>query len=128
MERQLVDGAPVWVEQLEPETSSPEIARGLVRRVASAYGLPDQKADVATLLTSELVTNAVKHGPRQPMELTIRVEGDIRVTVWSRGPWFDPSAARGWEEAGLGLTVVDRLALEWGVRHVNDGIEVWFQI
>jgi len=128
MDRKLSERAPVWVEHLNPTTTSPEIARGLVRRVASVSGIPTSKIDVATLLTSEVVTNAVKHGPRQPLELTIRVDGGIRVTVWNQGPWFDPRAAREWEEAGLGLEIVDQLAAEWGIRYINEGVEVWFEV
>jgi anti-sigma regulatory factor (Ser/Thr protein kinase) len=129
MDRRLSDHVPVWVEQLDPVTSSPEVARGLVRRVAAGSGLPESKVDLATLLVSEVVTNAVKHGPRQvPMEIRITISDGIGVTVWNRGPWFDPRAAREWEEAGLGLGLVDELAAEWGVRYVNDGIEIWFDV
>jgi anti-sigma regulatory factor (Ser/Thr protein kinase) len=87
----------------------------------------------ATLLVSELITNAVRHamGSGLPeVELRIRIEpGRIRVVVSDPGGGFEPAprlptAAEG---SGWGLYLVDRIADRWGVLS-KDRNEVWFEI
>lgn len=102
---------------------------------------PDDILAVATLLTSELVTNAVIH-PRQPEEGGVRLRittspSRVRVEVFDRGPGFDPERPRRREpdRGGRGLLLVDQLASRWGTRHVEDsphgderGFAVWFEL
>ena len=68
-------------------------ARRFVRDTAAASA-SRQVLDDAMLLTSELVTNAVRHtghSSEDPIELTVSVDERIlRVTVRDRGPGFDP--------------------------------------
>ena len=83
------------------------------------------------LLVSELVTNAVRHGPPRgtEVELEVRLEGPrARVDVIDGGRGFvppgpppDPGRAGGW-----GLVVVDRLADRWGVE-TDRGTRVWLE-
>jgi anti-sigma regulatory factor (Ser/Thr protein kinase) len=72
------------------------------------------------LVVSELVTNAVRHGPpdRGPIELTVSVGGDVaRVEVADAGQGFIPPTGEPSfdQEGGWGLIVVDRLASRWGI-------------
>jgi anti-sigma regulatory factor (Ser/Thr protein kinase) len=89
--------------------------------------------DDAMLLTSELVTNAVRHAGHtsdDPIELTVFVDSEVlRVSVRDQGPGFDPSEVpvRS-DEGGWGLNLVRRLSSRWGVTHVDDGTDVWFEI
>jgi anti-sigma regulatory factor (Ser/Thr protein kinase) len=95
--------------------------------------LPLKIREDATLLVSELITNAVRHalGSGLPeVELRIRRErGRIRVVVSDGGDGFEPAprlptAAEG---SGWGLYLVDRIADRWGVLS-KDRNEVWFEL
>jgi anti-sigma regulatory factor (Ser/Thr protein kinase) len=107
-------------------------ARRFVRD-AAATSASRQALDDATLLTSELVTNAVRHAghaEEEPIEVTVSVdERSLRVTVTDRGPGFDPDAldARS-GEGGWGLDLVRRLSSRWGVDRGGLGTDVWFEI
>jgi anti-sigma regulatory factor (Ser/Thr protein kinase) len=107
-------------------------ARRFVRD-AAAPSASRQVLDDAMLLTSELVTNAVRHAghsTEDPIEVTVSVdERSLRVTVRDRGPGFDPDdrhARSG--EGGWGLDLVRRLSSRWGVRRDELGNDVWFEI
>jgi anti-sigma regulatory factor (Ser/Thr protein kinase) len=93
--------------------------------------LPQKIRKDATLLVSELITNAVRHAPGGgEVELRIRSEpARIRVVVSDPGGGFEPAprlptAAEG---SGWGLYLVDRIADRWGVLS-KDRNEVWFEI
>src|SRR5919112_1696290 len=75
--------------------------------------------DVLELLTSELVTNAIRHGARDPHESILlrarRTDGAIRVEVCDEGGGFDAEPEQGdlLEPGGHGLLLVDTLAERW---------------
>ena len=117
--------------ELVPEAASR--ARTVVNdelgRAVSARVLED-----ATLLVSELVTNAVRHAPRAGIpEVELRLELDperIRVVVSDPGAGFvadPPRQPVATESSGWGLYLVDRIADRWGVIS-EDRSEVWFEI
>jgi anti-anti-sigma factor len=117
---------------------APARARAELRQ-AIAGRLSDRDSATATLLTSELVTNAVIH-PGQAVGgdvgLRITTYGDrIRVEVTDAGSGFDPTVpppAKPPEAGGHGLVVVDGLSSRWGTaRRAVDGGEafcVWFEL
>ena len=84
----------------------------------------------AQLLTSELVTNAIRHGSGI---VTVAIECDdhsVAVAVGDSAPELpaappvDVSA-----ESGRGLRLVQAIAASWGVRdNTDDGKVVWFRI
>jgi anti-anti-sigma factor len=121
--------------ELPRDPQSPARARAEVREALHGRD-QTQLADV-TLLTSEVVTNAVVH-PRgagqTPVSLRILNYGDaIRVEVEDAGEGFDPSAPRRPAgDRGRGLFLVDRFASRWGAEHVeaNGGprFRVWFEL
>ena len=86
-------------------------------------------SDLATLLTSEIVTNAVRHAESSP-KLTVGVaDGLLEVGVTDAAREQAPvmsdlvdSAAEG----GRGLAIVDELSDGWGTNVLPDGKEVWF--
>ena len=105
---------------------APAQAREIVRDVVPSPELGPK----AELLTSEIVSNAVKHSgmtPDDDLELNIDIEeGTVRVSVSDTGPRFEkpenPSP-----DYGYGLALVDLLSDRWGV--VHDGAnDVWFEI
>ena len=91
------------------------------------------KADVAVLLTSELVTNAVVHA-RSRIELVVRCEQHaphdvLRVEVVDQS-FREPFRLHTQNEAtaGRGLAILDRLATRWGVQTLDTGKSVWFEL
>ncbi|MFC6065680.1 SpoIIE family protein phosphatase [Streptomyces ochraceiscleroticus] len=85
--------------------------------------------DDARLLTSELLTNAVRHAGG-PVRLRLcRTESGLTVEVTDRSPQFPhPRTPGTGDESGRGLTLVDALADSWGTRPAEDGKSVWFTL
>lgn len=110
-----------------PDLSSvPAARRWLHERLTSA---PEDVRHTATLLTSELVANAVLHAATD-VTLTLRREpGGLRVEVADESPQL-PEVKRYGEEAatGRGLQVLVALADTWGAGRRNDGKVVWFEL
>ena len=107
-------------------------ARRFVREIAAASA-SRQELDDAILLTSELVTNAVRHAghaAEDPIEVTVSVdERSLRVTVRDRGPGYDPGELDTRSgEGGWGLDLVRKLSSRWGVDRGDLGNDVWFEI
>jgi len=113
--------------RLEPVVESTPAARHWI--AAHLRDLPAEVADSATLLTSELVTNAVLHAAT-PISLTLHVLPDrIRVDVADASP-IVPSVKEYARDAatGRGLSLFDTLASDWGVQAVEGGKIVWFEL
>jgi anti-sigma regulatory factor (Ser/Thr protein kinase) len=77
--------------------------------------------DDATLLTGELVANAVRHG-LAPIDLEVSDLGQrVRVAVRDNGPGLpalrEPLPD---EPSGRGIRLVAAVALAWGVEHGDD--------
>ena len=106
-------------------------ARRFVRDTA-ASAASRQELDDAMLLTSELVTNAVRHAghaAEDPIEVTVSVDERIlRVSVRDRGPGFDRDEldARS-DEGGWGLSS-SGISPPVGRRSRGLGNDVWFEI
>ncbi|MGQ4384004.1 ATP-binding protein [Streptomyces sp. SAS_270] len=89
-----------------------------------------EAADAALLVVSELVTNAVRHGPVLEREVEIAVTAlhdgsclvevrDESTTVPHVRPANDGQGEQ--EESGRGLSLVGALAEAWGVARHRDG-------
>ena len=81
----------------------------------------------ASLLTTEIASNAARHG-REPIKISVGLEVDgLRVSVDDQGSGFDPTdePTRG---KGWGVKLVEALSSDWGVEPRDDGTEVWFKI
>ena len=93
---------------------------------------PAETLDVVRLLTCELVTNAMWHGPPGGIWLDVQTHrGLVRVGVTDAGTGevgFAPTHR--WPESGHGLRLVDALADRWGVERFvgQPGKRVWFEI
>jgi anti-sigma regulatory factor (Ser/Thr protein kinase) len=114
--------------ELVPTARSVPEARRLVVDTLRAWQLGDL-ADVAALLTSELVTNAVLHA-RTTITLAVEREGSsVRIAVTDSSP-VGPAMRHHSETAttGRGLRLVDNLALAWDVDGDADGKTVWFRL
>jgi anti-sigma regulatory factor (Ser/Thr protein kinase) len=103
-------------------------ARGHVRAVAREWGLADL-AETAELLTSELVTNAVRASATAGEHVRLWVTSDqasIVIHVWDSSnsmPIRQDSSPD--KESGRGLLLVQALASGWGVYQESVGKTVW---
>ena len=112
---------------LDPVPASVGLARSLVRD--SLAGFDGAARDVALLLTSELVTNAILHA-RTPVQLGVLVDGGrALVCVADRlpeSPALSPRAHSHDRPGGRGLALVEDLADTWGTTTYTGGKTVWF--
>jgi anti-sigma regulatory factor (Ser/Thr protein kinase) len=128
------DGATAQPPQLRRRLGRADLkavpeARRALRELLRHWGKPG-RSEIAELLTSELVTNAIVHtdndavltavvGPRG-----LRVE--VRDFVARRPRLCVPNADDGTH--GRGLALVQSLADAWGVRPHGVGKAVWFEL
>lgn len=113
---------------LAPTVGAAAAARGVVRDLLRGAGHTDL-VEVACLLTSELVANAVTHSGA-PVELVVDLD-ELRLVVEvvdGTGDLPEPCDARPHDEHGRGLAMVSSLADEWGVEPTPEGKSVWFSI
>jgi signal transduction histidine kinase len=118
---------------LPPAPPAPSLARDVVRSVVPP--LSDAAAHSVLLMTSEIVSNALRHGrPQASQEVALRVDRrphNVRVEVLNDGPAFvperpdKPTEAR---DSGYGLYLVDRLSTAWGVEAEGERTKVWFEL
>jgi anti-sigma regulatory factor (Ser/Thr protein kinase) len=104
-------------------------ARDQVRAAIKAWDVPVDP-DVAVLLASELVTNAIRHEAGETVTLYITCTyGHFRVDVHDTSRFFpvllDASAD---DETGRGLMLVDTLAAKWGCDLTPEGKAVYFTL
>ena len=116
---------------IQRDEQAPGIARDAVSKFAGEVG-PERLGDLR-LLTSELVTNAVKYGDGGDLKLHMAVRGDrLRVEITDQGTGFDAQRAadeRNREDldmvGGWGLPIVETLARDWG--SFEGSTHVWFE-
>jgi transcriptional regulator with XRE-family HTH domain/anti-sigma regulatory factor (Ser/Thr protein kinase) len=122
--------APSWQpgrfqKRFPSDSRTPALARAAL--AATAIGIPSDAFDAAALLTSELVTNSVKHSHSDWVDVTIALAHDVlrievsdddRQTIRPRTPDLD---------GGWGLTIVFELATRWGVEREAAGKTVWIE-
>ncbi len=104
-------------------------ARGQVRAAIRDWGIPVDP-DVAVLLASELVTNAIIHETGGAVTLGIRCSRDrLRVDVYDTSRSFPVvTDAPVDAETGRGLMLVASLAAEWGFYRTPAGKAVYFTL
>jgi hypothetical protein len=104
-------------------------ARRQVRDVICAWDCPVE-ADIAVLLASELVTNAIRHQAGAAVILAITFTfGELRVDVHDTSrSWPVLVDASVDAEAGRGLMLVATLSASWGVYRTPTGKAVYFTL
>jgi hypothetical protein len=112
---------------LAPEGASVPLARRFV--ADQLADLPPATVDLARLLVSEVVTNAVLHA-RTETTLTLDWnESTVKIQVADTNPVLPVVRSHGAEAGtGRGLHVLDRLASNWGTEPLRGGKVVWFEI
>ena len=109
--------------------TAPAEARRQVQEAIYAWDVPVDSA-LAALLTSELVTNAIRFEKGDSVKLFIACSyGHLRVYVHdSARAWPMPIDAPVDAEAGRGLMLVANLATDWGCFRTPKGKAVYFTI
>ena len=113
---------------LPPEPRSATRARQLTReQLASAC--PEEAVEVAALLVTELVSNAILHARTDIVLIVDVVPGRVVLRVRDGSDIAPVARGYGTEAAtGRGIALVEQLASEWGVDHADGGKEVWCRI
>lgn len=113
--------------------AAPSLMRSLLDRELTGE-VPDERLAELRLLTSEVVTNSVRHGRVGRdgwVSSTISVEADrVRVEVRdsSRTAGVPRRKTPDYEDGGgFGLFLLDEVAASWGVER-NSGLCVWFEL
>ncbi|MGW0753814.1 SpoIIE family protein phosphatase [Streptomyces sp. NPDC002587] len=103
-------------------------ARAFVGKVLTSWGI-NHRADDAQLLTSEVLTNAVRHA-EGPLHLHLRRHTtELAIEISDRSPQLPQPRLEDVEnESGRGLLLVDALAGTWGVRPTEEGKTTWFTL
>ena len=104
-------------------------ARGHVRAAIRSWDIPADQ-ETAALLTSELVTNAIRHAPGRAVMLVIAsCPGRLRVDVHDTSrAWPVPADVPADAETGRGLLLVGTLSAEWGFYRTAAGKAVYFTL
>ncbi|MGD1218078.1 ATP-binding protein [Streptomyces krungchingensis] len=118
--------------ELSAHPGSVAQARRLTRARLARWAVCEDTCDTATLVVSELVTNAIVHaaGERVVCELH---DGDdlVRIAVRDEGcaPGEPhPSPQRPEEEHGRGLLLVAAMSRAWGAQDTGPGLLVWAEL
>ncbi|MEJ5944228.1 ATP-binding protein [Pseudokineococcus basanitobsidens] len=104
-------------------------ARDLVGRCCRLAGLRDEAEQVAVLLASEVVTNAVVHAETDARLSVLLADHRVRVEVADGSP--RRPLVRAWTDdggTGRGMALVEALASRWGVDPSPSGKIVWFDV
>jgi anti-sigma regulatory factor (Ser/Thr protein kinase) len=108
-----------------PQPQSVRAARRALSSVLQERGLDVHDA---TLLVSELASNAVEHA-RTPFVVTVRIGSALRVEVADESDLLPViTNPRAHSERGRGLAVVRAMSSRWGVEFCRTGKAVWFEL
>jgi anti-sigma regulatory factor (Ser/Thr protein kinase) len=121
--------APDEACRIEPTPDAPRRARDWIYQALQIWDVDDRDG-VADVLTSEVVTNAVRYAGSRPLVLRLAWElGRLRVEVEDDGSGtiavkpIDPSRGDGY-----GLVMLERFADRWGWERSDRGRSVWFEL
>jgi anti-sigma regulatory factor (Ser/Thr protein kinase) len=111
---------------LSPRPDSVAEARHASARLLN--GFSDRSRSGALLIVSELVTNAIKHGPEGPVTLRLeRHDGRVRGEVVDHGDGrIEIRHDAEPESGGFGLRLVEALSDRWGTDPA--AARVWFEL
>jgi anti-sigma regulatory factor (Ser/Thr protein kinase) len=109
---------------------APSEARAWISHVLETWDA-SAISETANLLTSELVSNAVRHAHSGPSITAAMVDGFLEVGVSDGLADQIPqvgSATNRTVVGGRGIAIVEALSADWGVQVHPEGKQVWFRI
>ena len=115
--------------RLTREPAAAAEARSQVRAAVRDWKVPVDP-DIAILLTSDLVTNAIVHGDGDIVTLAIRCSRDhLRIDVYDKSR-YRPVGANDLVDAGTGrgLVLVAALSADWGSFRTPAGKAMYFAL
>jgi len=114
---------------LPPDPRSVRAARVFIQRHCAAAQLPNDTCDMAVLLTSVVVTNALLHG-RSQVRLAVRIDQTgLTVEAGDDNSQHPQNIITDLGALGdRGLSILASLATCWGVHDEPFGKIVWFRI
>ena len=125
------EGLQTATAVLEDSPRASSAGRRFVCDTLRAWGMSEDTVEIAELLVSELVTNAVVHAGTTSVLTVALVDDELLVRVRDRGrgsgpvllPDDDPTKV-----FGRGLLLVDALAQRWGTERDDQGSTSWFAL
>ncbi|MGA4941122.1 ATP-binding protein [Streptomyces cinereoruber] len=124
-------GHPGYSQTLPREPQSAIAARRLVRAALIVWGL-ESLIDNATLVVTELVSNAVDHSRLPSIRVLVSrpSANGIRVGVVDRSRTVPVlrTDSNGDQVRGRGLVLVDALTEQWGTELYRCGKQVWAEL
>jgi anti-sigma regulatory factor (Ser/Thr protein kinase) len=105
-------------------------ARAWVTTLMDRWGV-SHVTETAILLTSELVTNALRHGESAPAITAAIAAGFLEVGVTDTMPEAAPQVVATDDPTvvgGRGMAIVEALSVEWGTAVLPEGKQVWFRL
>jgi transcriptional regulator with XRE-family HTH domain len=113
-----------FVKRFPTTPFAPALCRAAL--TATAIGIPSDSFDDALLLTSELVTNSVRHSRSDWVEVGMALTASrLRVEVSDEDS--RPIRPRT-QDSGWGLVLVGVLATRWGVERRRNGKSIWIEL
>jgi anti-sigma regulatory factor (Ser/Thr protein kinase) len=105
------------------------LVRGQLANLADDTPVDDEILDAASLLTSELVTNAIVHA-RTDVAVHAAFDGAVfRVEISDGNPALPKERRpKGVTGTGHGLQLIDAIATRWGVQPSASGKTIWFEL
>lgn len=104
-------------------------ARAFLTRLLDGWGIPDEVIDDASLLASELMSNAVRHAGGV-VDLQIEADdGLLHVGVHDNSngtPTVNEAGPT--SSGGRGMWIVQSVAHDWGADPDGSGKTVWFEL
>ncbi|MFI1835684.1 ATP-binding protein [Streptomyces olivaceoviridis] len=116
---------------LASEAASVPLARQIVREACAEWGTDQDAAETGTLLISEIVTNAVRHGHSHSLRVIAEQPRPdrLRVAVVDKSRRVPELHIVGPDAiGGRGLLLVDALSDRWGTDLLPWGKRVWAEI
>jgi anti-sigma regulatory factor (Ser/Thr protein kinase) len=117
--------------QLPLGPQAPRVARHTLRSVLAGWQLTDTELiHDATLVASELVTNAIRHCG-EIVSLEVHLDSDVLEVAVRDGDAVlpRPRSTGNFEESGRGLAIVAAVATDWGAEARPDGGKrVWVRL
>ncbi len=116
--------------ELQANVHAPTRARAAVRDAMAELSVAEDERWRTELIVTELVSNAVRHGPGGQVLLALEAgRRGVRGEVHDAGPGIhhdELERRRATEEGGRGLFLVDALSDSWGLEADSSG--VWFEV
>ncbi|MER5737327.1 ATP-binding protein [Streptomyces sp. NPDC002262] len=129
----LVAGERSQSRTLPCDPDAVAVARRLVVAVLARWEMPEDAAERAEVVVSELATNAIRHARMRAgsIRVTVTRAGDDRVQVAVTD--LDPRPlvrrqAGPYDEGGRGLDLVAGLSARWGCDYRRWGKRVWAEL